>query len=59
MYGSDEFAALAGWCRDILDRVAEGLPESHRQRLAAAFLTSSRHELRFWDAAQTWRPGRA
>jgi thiaminase/transcriptional activator TenA len=57
MYGSDEFAALAGWCRDILDRLAEGLPESHRARLVDAFITSSRHELRFWDAAQaleTW-----
>jgi thiaminase/transcriptional activator TenA len=53
MYGSDDFAALAGWCRDILDRLAADLPESHRRRLRDAFLTSSRHELRFWDAAQS------
>jgi thiaminase/transcriptional activator TenA len=57
MYGSDDFAALAAWCRDLLDRAADGLPESHLQRLRHAFLTSSRHELRFWDMAQsreTW-----
>jgi len=52
MYGSAEFAELAGWCRDILDRLAEGLPESHRTRLVDAFITSSRHELSFWDAAE-------
>lgn len=52
MYGSTEFAELAGWCRDILDRLAEGLPQAHRKRLVDAFIASSRHELRFWDAAQ-------
>ncbi len=51
MYSSREFAALAAWCRDLLDRVAAGLPEREMQKLEAAFLASSRHELRFWEAA--------
>ncbi len=51
MYASEEFAALAGWCRDLLDRLAEHLPEEQQQRLAEAFLLSSRYELAFWDAA--------
>lgn len=47
MYASPGFAALAGWCRELMDRAAAGLPESHLQRLEAAFLTSSRYELAF------------
>ena len=52
MYASPEFGELTSWCRDILDRLAEGLPEPALQRLEAAFLTSSHHELAFWDMAQ-------
>lgn len=51
MYSSEEFAQLAGWCRDVLDDLAEDLPPAQQARLEAAFLTSSRYELRFWDAA--------
>jgi len=51
MYASPEFAGLAAWCRDLLDRLAQGLDEPARRRLEAAFLTSSRYELRFWDMA--------
>ena len=57
MYASPEFTELAAWCRDLMDRAAAGLPEPHLHRLEAAFLTSSRHELAFWDMAQqhqTW-----
>ncbi|MPZ48809.1 MAG: thiaminase II [Dehalococcoidia bacterium] len=57
-YASDEFAELAGWCRDIFDRVTQGVSETQRRRVSEAFLTSSRHELRFWDAAyrlETWK----
>jgi thiaminase/transcriptional activator TenA len=57
MYASTEFADLAGWCREMMDRAAEGLPERLLQRCEAAFLTSSRHELAFWEMArtqQTW-----
>jgi thiaminase (transcriptional activator TenA) len=51
MYASPEFAELAAWCRDLLDRLAEGMDEPGRQRLVEAFVTSSRYELRFWDMA--------
>jgi thiaminase/transcriptional activator TenA len=51
MYSSPEFAALAGWCRDLLDRLAEGLRPEKQQRLENAFLTSSRYEYLFWEAA--------
>ncbi len=51
MYASPEFGELTSWCRDILDRLAAGLPERSLQRLEAAFLASSRHELAFWDMA--------
>lgn len=53
MYGSEEFAGLADWCRDLLDGLAEGLPGADQDHLAAVFLTSSRYELRFWDMAHT------
>ena len=58
MYSSREFAELAQWCRDLLDRLAAGLPERDLQRLAGAFLTSSRYEWQFWEMAWTmeqWR----
>jgi len=58
MYSSAEFAELAQWCRDLLDRLAAGLPERELQKLEAAFLTSSRYEWQFWQMAWTmeqWR----
>jgi thiaminase (transcriptional activator TenA) len=57
MYSSKEFAELAQWCRDLLDRLAEGLPERELQKLESAFLTSSRYEWQFWEMAwkmQRW-----
>jgi thiaminase/transcriptional activator TenA len=51
MYASKEFAELAQWCRALLDRLAEGLPERELQKLEAAFLASSRYEWRFWEMA--------
>jgi len=51
MYSSREFAELAQWCRDLLDRLAAGLPERDIQRLGAVFLTSSRYEWQFWEMA--------
>jgi thiaminase (transcriptional activator TenA) len=58
MYASEEFAALADWCRQLLDDLAEDLPPRLQQPIIAAFVTSSRYELRFWDMArdlETWR----
>jgi len=57
MYSSPEFAELAQWCRDLLDGLAEGLPEADLARLERAFLTSSRYEYLFWEMAErleTW-----
>ncbi|HUI82862.1 MAG TPA: thiaminase II [Candidatus Binatia bacterium] len=57
VYSSAEFAQLADWCRDLLDRLAAGLPECELQKLESAFLTSSRYEWQFWEMAwqmQSW-----
>jgi thiaminase (transcriptional activator TenA) len=51
MYASEEFVELARWCRELVDRVAEGLPVDARERMEAAFVTSSRYELAFWEMA--------
>jgi thiaminase (transcriptional activator TenA) len=51
MYSSPEFAALAEWCRELVDRLAQGLPERELHKLEDAFLTSSRYELQFWEMA--------
>jgi len=51
MYSSREFAELAQWCRELVDSLAEGLPERDLLRLEAAFPTSSRYELQFCEMA--------
>jgi len=58
MYSSKEFAELAQWCRDLLDRLAAGLPQRELQKLETAFLTSSRYEWQFWEMAweMEWWP---
>lgn len=47
-YAGAAFGQLTAWCRTLTDRAAE---TSDRQRMADAFLTSSRYELAFWDAS--------
>jgi thiaminase/transcriptional activator TenA len=49
-YADPGFAALAGWCADLLDRAADGLPAARLAACERAFLASLRHELAFWDA---------
>ena len=51
MYSSKDFAELARWCRNLLDRLAAGLPERDLQKLETVFLTSSRYERQFWEMA--------
>jgi thiaminase/transcriptional activator TenA len=51
MYASEEFAGLADWCREVLDAIAETMPEDALLPLIDAFITSSRYELAFWDMA--------
>jgi thiaminase/transcriptional activator TenA len=48
-YADPEFAALAAWCRELVDRLAAGVSPEQRRRMEEAFLTSSRYELAFWD----------
>ena len=50
-YASPEFAELAVWCRGLLDRAADGLPERGLARVEDAFLASSRYEYLFWEMA--------
>jgi thiaminase/transcriptional activator TenA len=52
-YADPEFAALAAWCRELVDRLGAGTDTAGRRRMAEAFLTSSRYEYLFWDMA--WR----
>ena len=57
MYADPEFAALAGWCRELVDRLGTGADEAARRRMEDAFLTSSRYEYLFWEMAwrmETW-----
>jgi thiaminase (transcriptional activator TenA) len=56
MYASEEFAELAGWCRGICDEVAEDIGHAGQSRMQDAFLTSSRYELEFWEAAWRYAP---
>lgn len=55
MYASDEFAELADWCRSACDIAAEDTGPAGRDRMRDAFLTCSRYELEFWQAA--WLAG--
>lgn len=57
-YANPEFVALANWCRDLVDGLAAGAGTGVRSAMEAAFTTSSRYELAFWEMAWTmdrWR----
>ena len=53
MYASDDFAELAGWCRELVDDLGRDASEETLRRMEEAFLVSSRYELQFWEMA--WR----
>jgi len=55
-YADPEFAALADWCRELVDRLAAGAGPDIRSAMEMAFRTSSRYELAFWDMA--WKKER-
>ncbi len=55
-YASPDFEKMASWCRELLDSVAADAGQDTRRRMEAAFLTSSRYELAFWQSA--WTQGR-
>ena len=48
-YADPAFAELAGWCRDLVDRLAGEVGPAVRDRMREAFLVSSEYELAFWD----------
>ena len=56
MYATPEFAALAAWLRDLLDRLGGGAAD-RQARLSRLFAESCRYEYLFWDMAyrqETW-----
>ena len=50
-YADPEFAAIAAWCRDLVDRLATDASAEQRRQMEEVFVTSSRYELLFWDVA--------
>jgi thiaminase (transcriptional activator TenA) len=48
-YADPEFTKLAGWCRELVDRLGADAGPEARARMREAFLVSSRYELAFWD----------
>jgi len=57
MYADPDFAALADWCRGLVDRLAAGADRATRARMEESFLISSRYEYMFWEMAwslETW-----
>ena len=52
-YGGEKFGALVEAVLDLTDRVCEDLNSSQKARVREAFVTTSRYEWMFWDAA--WR----
>ena len=51
MYSSTEFGELAEWLRSFIDRTAGELSDANRERLVEIFVTNSKYEYLFWDAA--------
>lgn len=57
-YGGEEFSIAVHQAISISDRVAENSTEETRKRMTDAFLTASRMEYLFWEAAyelKTWK----
>jgi len=50
-YGGEEFGTLVEAVLDLTDRVSEDLNPSQRVHVKEAFVTTSRYEWMFWDAA--------
>jgi len=50
-YADSEFARLADWCRELVDRLGDEASAEQRGRMEDAFVTSSRYEYLFWEMA--------
>ena len=55
-YGGEEFGAVVKAVRDLTDRVGADLCKAELARVRRRFVTTSRYEWMFWDAA--WRQER-
>lgn len=53
LYGSPEFAEVADWMRQVVDRFAKTASDIEKAQMEEVFLISSRYEWMFWDMA--WR----
>lgn len=53
MYASPDFLELGAWCRQATDDACANLPPRLLAQVEAAFVTSSRYELAFWEMAWT------
>lgn len=56
-YASEEFGTVVRQVLEVMDRAVEDLPESRRAPVREHFITTSRYEWLFWDAAyrqETW-----
>jgi thiaminase/transcriptional activator TenA len=51
IYASSEYQSLAGGMCELTDRLAERAGADERARMREQFITSSRYEWMFWDAA--------
>jgi thiaminase/transcriptional activator TenA len=57
MYGGEEFQAVVDAVLTLTDRVGGELSALETERVAEHFVTTSRYEWMFWDAAfrqETW-----
>jgi thiaminase/transcriptional activator TenA len=52
-YADPEFQALAEWARELTDAAGADAGPAARERMHAAFRTSSELELGFWESAWT------
>jgi thiaminase/transcriptional activator TenA len=50
-YADPEFARLADWCRELVDRLGDEASAEQRGRMEDVFVTSSRYEYLFWEMA--------
>ena len=50
-YGSEDFGAVVRQVLDVTNEAIVDLPETRRERIRGHFLTTSRYEWLFWDAA--------
>ena len=51
LYGSPEFAEVARWMREVVDRCAKTAGQAEKARMKEAFLISSQYEWMFWEMA--------